>query len=666
LKRLTDEAAATTLPALAPRALPPAVSGSTLPAQVSQSKPVFVTRNVRLNPTAVVSPEAAFEELKDWQRRVLEARLAILRMIDDLAFSLGAVEAIRHIVGMASRGELSPEIQSLVPIANARRGETGARTLSERSVYRWRTDLSKRGAAALAPRNTDRVEIPEWAPAFLSLFQQPQKPFLTEVSALLAQALPAEITIPSYWAIRRFLKRVNVVDLNRGRLGPREIRKIRIFVRRDFSMFLPGDIYEADGHTFDAEVAHPIHGRPFRPELELVLDVATRKAVGWSIGLAESTWTVLDALRNACETNCVPAIYYVDKGSGRNNHLMNDLSAGFFARLAIDKRHSIPYNSQARGAVERTHQTIFVALARTLATYMGKPMDQQARKNVFLVTREAARNRVQSPALISWNEFRKAVEAAIAAYNDRPHRSLPKFRNPETGKLRHQSPNERWAQLVEEGFEPVLISAQESADLFRPYEVRTVRRGEVSLGSNRYFHKALDGYHGRQVRVGYDLHDASRVWVRDLDGRLICIAGFEANSRAFFPVPMVEQKRQERAKGRERRLEAHLEEVRAELGEPNVLDAEYSADLTPEQAAAADEQLRALSAPPQGDEVELDPDILFWREAIKQPHLLTEDQREYLNARIERSPAFAQLIGIKDPDDGGFSCPSGLSAPAGW
>jgi len=668
LARLVD-AAASTVPALIPGIPPPATPESRLPAVatpgvVTPGTPVFVTRNVRLKlPATPAEGPQTPEALKDWQRRRMDARLAILGLVDDLAMSHGVDAAISHVVAMASRFELPSHIQSMIPWANARRGHDNARTLSCRTVYRW-ICAREEGVVALAPRPVERYGVPTWAPAFLSLFQRPQKPFLSEALSLLPQVLSAGIPAPSYWSVRRFLHRVNVVDLHRGRFGPREIRKIRIFVRRDFSQFFPGDIYEADGHTFDSEVAHPFHGRPFRPECELVIDVVTRKAVGWSAGLAESTWTVIDALRHACETNCVPAMYYVDRGSGRNNHLLNDLSTGFISRLGITKTHSIPYNSQARGAVERAHQTIFIGVAKTLATYIGKPMDPEAKKKVFTATRLAVAQGVVSPYLPSWAEFKAAVDAAIAAYNARPHRALPKIRDPHTGKVRHMSPDERWAQFAEEGFEAVRITPEESNDLFRPYVVRTCQRGEVNLKNNRYFHKALEGYHGQHVRVGYDMHDASRVWVRDLDGRLICVAGFEANSRAFYPVPVVEKKREERAHGRLRRLELQAEEVRAELaGASNMVDADFSDDLTPEEKARADEQIKALAAPRGDDEVDVDDDVKFWRWGIAHMDELSEDQRRYLAERLDRSPTFRQLLGLKD-DDTGFSHPSGLCVPA--
>ncbi|WP_081333577.1 hypothetical protein [Burkholderia territorii] len=53
-----------------------------------------------------------------------------------------------------------------------------------------------------------------------------------------------------------------------------------------------------DTRTFDAEIQQPMHGRPFRPEMTAIVDIATRRAVDFSIGLAESAIAVIDALRH--------------------------------------------------------------------------------------------------------------------------------------------------------------------------------------------------------------------------------------------------------------------------------------------------------------------------------------------------------------------------------
>ena len=108
----------------------------------------------------------------------------------------------------------------------------------------------------------------------LSLWQQPQKPTLAAALDRLHGNLPPHILPASYSQARRFLDKMSARDREAGRMGSREIKNIRAYVKRDSSQMWPGDAYTADGHTLDAEVAHPAHGRAFRPELTTVIDIA--------------------------------------------------------------------------------------------------------------------------------------------------------------------------------------------------------------------------------------------------------------------------------------------------------------------------------------------------------------------------------------------------------
>jgi hypothetical protein len=56
---------------------------------------------------------------------------------------------------------------------------------------------------------------------------------------------------------------------------------------------------------------------------------------------------------------------------------------------------------------------------------------------------------------------------------------------------------------------------------------RTISRCEIALFGNRYFSRALEEFHGERLRIGYDVNDASRVWVcrrwqADLHSRMEC------------------------------------------------------------------------------------------------------------------------------------------------
>jgi len=85
------------------------------------------------------------------------------------------------------------------------------------------------------------------------------------------------------------------------------------------------------------------------------------------------------------------------------------------------------------------------------------------------------------------------------------------------------------------------------------------------LFTNTYFSHDLEAYHGETMRVGYDIHDASRVWVRNQAGQLVTVAMFEANKRSYFPQSFIDQAAEKRAKGRIQRAQAKIEEAEQEL-----------------------------------------------------------------------------------------------------
>lgn len=528
--------------------------------------------------------KAVAGSLNDTQRRTAEARAALLREIERMTPVIGQEKAITKLMIMAMDGTLAPHLLTLVPVANAKPGQGGKRTLSRSTIFNWMRELkaAKGAINALAPKDGQKkTKIPEWAADLLAVYQQPQKPSLRWSIEQIAPQYPHIDIDNLYDRAARFLKKMGNVELQAGRMGSRELKNIKPFHRRDSSVLWPADVYTADGHCFDAEIAHPAHGRPFRPEITNILDVATRRAVGWSIDLAESGLAVLDALRFACETCGIPNLFYVDNGSGYKNALMSAAGVGMEERVGFTMTHALPYNSQAKGLMERSHQTIFVRAAKELPTYIGATMDAQAKQIVHKLTRKDVKAGNKSKYLMAFDEFVRFISDKIGQYNDRPHSGLPKFYDPEKGKKRHMTPNEAWVQGIKDGAQMVTISTEESLDLFRPQKECKILKAEIRLFGNLYFSKELEQFHGDVLRIAYDVRDPAKVWVYNRDGRFICEAGLNANKQPYFPESFVEQAARKRAKGREKRLLNQLDEVQAELqGASTPLTLENQPSLT--------------------------------------------------------------------------------------
>ncbi|HDR9026893.1 TPA: Mu transposase C-terminal domain-containing protein [Burkholderia vietnamiensis] len=508
----------------------------------------------------------------DSQRLRADARRGILTTIDRLMVQchVSREAAMTTLLTQAKAGMLDDHLVMMLRAARDERGRKGDGFPSIRTLKRY-LGLAKVGALTPKVPHAD-FTVPAWAKAFLGFYQQPQKPSVELAYREFETAYrmrDRDWEFPTIHQVRRFLGKVGKVAVEAGRMGARELKTIRPFIRRTFDQLLPNDVWSADGHTFDAEVQHPLHGRPFRPEITTIVDIATRRAVGFSIGLAESAIAVLDALRHASMRNGVLAIFYVDRGSGYANAMLQAEGTGIMGQLGFEVSHSLPYNSQARGVIERLHQTLWVTGAKTLASYMGAPMDREAKLTHFKVTRSAIKNGGAMP-LMGWDAFMQFCNDQIDVYNARPHRSLPMTNDPSNGRRRHMSPDEAFAAFQAKGWQPVTLAADEADRVFRPRVERTVQRGEVRLLNNHYFSGLLEEFHGETVHVAYDIHDAKFVWVYEGEtGRFICKAEAGANTAHYMPMSYVEQAREKRADARAQRLQVKLDEVEAErIGQP--------------------------------------------------------------------------------------------------
>jgi len=509
------------------------------------------------------------------QRSVMEARAAIVHAVSQHEIENGSTrgQAIAHVLKMCRSDR---RLNHLARKANDRAGSD--RAVSKTQLYEWLKMHKDRGVANLAPKATrDTHSFPPWFPQFMSYYARPQKP--TIAAALDDLRYKARINdVPSYDQVRRCLKKLDKVHgtqaRHRGREGALELKARHAYVVRDRSGLLPTSVYTADGKTFDAEIQHPIHGRPFRPEVTSILDVATDRCVGWWAGLSENARDVMFALCSA-SVNCgVPAVFYVDNGSGFNNEIIDNDLTGLCRILGITKMNSLPYSSQSRGIIERYNGSVFTPFAKELPTYVGKDMDREARQKAFKQTRKELRETGASATLPTWTEFLRMMGERVDAYNNNINRGLE--HRDQNGRKVKRTPLEAWEASVANGFESVAIAPQEVDSLYRPVERRRTRRGMVSWITNDYFHLALEPYDGLDILVGYDIHDASKVWCYEIDkldgeearGPLICVAVFEGNKERYIPWSMEQDAIEKRRKARLRRLDVHRDEVEAEA-DPN-------------------------------------------------------------------------------------------------
>ncbi len=194
-----------------------------------------------------------------------------------------------------------------------------------------------------------------------------------------------------------------------------------------------------------------------------------------------------------------------------------------------------------------------------MPTYVGVDMDPEARKRSDKAIAADLAAAGTTNRLMTWPEFVDWCTGVVADYNARPHSSLGR-----------KSPNEVWSDWISRGWTPDIASNTEVEVMFRPQEQRKCLRGEVSLFGNRYFSRALEDWHEREVLVAYDIHDARQVWIMTLDQRLICEAAWNGNAVSYFPKSVIEQAHERRVEGRVKRAQAHVDAAEAERTIPQL------------------------------------------------------------------------------------------------
>lgn len=394
--------------------------------------------------------------------------------------------------------------------------------------------------------------------AFLRFFCRPTRPPVAEAYREMAPWLAERgLPVPSYSVVCRIENDLPVTVKYRGRVTGSEWRGLKPYIDRDVSMFKANDIWVGDGHSFKAKVQHPIHGQPFTPEVTVILDWVSRKIVGWSVALSESTIAVSDAFRHAQKaTRARCLVYYSDNGAGQTGKMIDCPVAGTLARQGIAHETGIPGNPQGRGIIERVWQITLIPLARSYPTCTWRGADENATTKMLKLLNRKDQGGISIP---SFRQFLDDIEVCITRYNlEHEHR-----------ELNGNTPEDEYQARLDKDSIVFGPSDAEIMALWMPEVVRKPTRGIVSLFGNEYFKRDLTDVlrEGEKVRVRYDLHDPNQVLLLTMDGTILGTAQWNGHREAAFPVPEMERLRGVRAAGKIKRGEKIIEEAQAELGE---------------------------------------------------------------------------------------------------
>ncbi|EKB3332842.1 transposase, partial [Salmonella enterica subsp. enterica serovar Chandans] len=254
--------------------------------------------------------EESLNALTEKQRQIADARamlvVEVLRL--EVEGGLSRIKAIQHMVSAARAGTLPTRLMKAVRASNSRYNEK--RSLSRRPLNDWvlayvAAENAAEKLLTLAPKKREAVKVEEisWLPDFMAQYRQSNgrpmteayEDFVAEWNRRYAEEPYMLQIIPSYDAIRRVMKKLPEVVKQKGRITGSEYRQLEGFTRRDWSKAPVNYVWIGDGHGMKMKCAHPIHGRPFSPEVTFVIDGGTRFVVGWSLDLAENVFAVAGA-----------------------------------------------------------------------------------------------------------------------------------------------------------------------------------------------------------------------------------------------------------------------------------------------------------------------------------------------------------------------------------
>ena len=394
--------------------------------------------------------------------------------------------------------------------------------------------------------------------AFLRFYCKPSRPPVSEVYREMLPFLAERgLAAPSYSVVCRIEKSLPVTVKYRGRVTGSEWRGLKTYIERDVSMFHSNDIWVGDGHSFKAKVAHPIHGQPYTPEITFLIDWVSRKIVGWSVALSESTVAVSDAFRYAQQlTRARPLVYYSDNGSGQTGKMIDHPIAGTLARQGIAHETGIPGNPQARGIIERIWQITLIALARTYPTCTWKGADDNTTNKKLKALNKKDFGGVALPPFL---QLLDDVAECVNHYNlHHEHRELG-----------GNTPEDQYQERLDRDSIVFGPSDTEINALWLPETIRKPQRGIVSLFGNEYCKRDLVNVlpAGSKVRVRYDLHNADSVQLLTMEGLYLGEAKWNGHKVAASPVPEIERLRAVRASGKVKRGEKIIAEAQAELSD---------------------------------------------------------------------------------------------------
>ena len=305
------------------------------------------------------------------------------------------------------------------------------------------------------------------------------KPALRHVyRRAVALANARDLDLPAEKTIARRLAALDPHLVTLMREGEKALDDMYPPMRRDYSTLAVHEIWNADGHMFDAHVRWA-DGSVSRPIVMAWQDVRTRMIVGFAIGKSESAHLVRQALTAGLErTRAIPQRAYLDNGRAFASKEISggqatryrfkvrpDEMQGVLTMLNVEVTWAKPYNGRAK-PIERFWQTLTAMAKRTefVGAYCGNKIDNRPEEHDI-------KNAVDVAL------FERLLHEEIEAYHARTHRG---------DSMDGRSPRQVYDALMASTVVRQPTASQVRRCALAAQQTKLNRHGEFFILENRY------------------------------------------------------------------------------------------------------------------------------------------------------------------------------------
>ncbi|PDS23801.1 DDE-type integrase/transposase/recombinase [Flavobacterium branchiophilum] len=313
------------------------------------------------------------------------------------------------------------------------------------------------------------------------------------------------------------VKRIMATDnkfrelVNVGRFGEKNANDHLYPYLKRLPTKYPANLWMIDGTPVQFYCWNKTRTKVIRLYLFAIIDVCTRKIVGYDIAYSENRFMIMKAFQNAVKLQGhLPAEILSDNFSASKTVEIKTMQE-FMKKLGCFWRYAKPENPQEKAQIERFFGVFQSVECKLHEYYIGEGVatrNKYGRPDAKFVEQEYKRK-----GLLSENEMKDRINQMIAKYNERNDNKL--------------SPNDMYKAL--EKPYAVEMDVIKTAIMFWARTKCTIRRSMVIFKVNKveYTYEIYDNQtklelNGKEVYVRYNIDDMDTVMLFDSEDKVIC------------------------------------------------------------------------------------------------------------------------------------------------